>query len=191
MVQVSQPKRFRTGAILAIHAYNVLLIVPIFLALLAVSLMKLGIITVLLPAAAFVITAWFLPLGLGNPYVARVVRSMHSVSQSNPGEFVVQITVYPRLRSGVRALVEDADDFGLLTCTDSELVFRGDSLQLNIPYEQISQLHPHNVGVRGRFLYGRRIEMAITGVPGAQVIEMAERSSWFLPGSKRIARELF
>src|SRR2546423_1825319 len=186
VIELSRPRRFTTRALFALHVYNVLLVLPIFLSVLALSLLKLGWLTLLLPLLALAATAWFLPFGLGNSYVARLVRSMPP-EKVTPGEaFIVQLTVYPRLRSGLRALVEDADDVGLLTFTASEIIFHGDSVRLRLPFKNIEQSRLQNVGPRGRFIYGRRIELLVTGLPNVEAVEFAERSSRLLPTSRRL-----
>src|SRR5262245_53338701 len=124
-IEISQPRLFTTGAVLALHAYNILLVAPVFAALFAVSLMKLSALTVVLPFLAIVATTWFLPFGLGNPHVTRVVRSLKA-PESAANRYIVQLTVFPRLRSGLRALLEDADDVGYLTITSDGLDYQGD-----------------------------------------------------------------
>jgi len=178
------------GAILIVSAYGLLLAVPVFASMLAVSLMKIGIMTVLVPCAAIAATAFFLPAGLGNPHVGRLLRSLPPAADDRGAVVVVQLTLWPRIRSGLRAMLEDADDFGYLSFDSSELRFRGDSVKLSIPFECIQEVRPQNVGLRGRFLYGRRIRVVVSGLPGISLVEFAERSSWLLPSSKRITREL-
>jgi hypothetical protein len=43
--------------------------------LLAVTLIKLGALTVLIPLLTIAVTAYFLPFGLGNPVVRNLVRA--------------------------------------------------------------------------------------------------------------------
>ena len=86
-------------------------------------------------------TAFFLPFGLGNTHVARLVRSLNPGASRDEDGFIVQLTVSPRLRSGLRALLEDADDIGYLTFAANELRFQGDSVKLSAPWEDI-QLVP-------------------------------------------------
>ena len=93
--------------------------------------------------------------------------------------------------SGLRGLLEDADDIGCLSFTSSEFVFHGDSVKLSVPFDQIERVRRQNVGLRGLFVYGPRIELAVSGLPNIKSLEFAERSSWLLPTSRRTTRKLF
>jgi hypothetical protein len=146
--------------------------------------------TVLLPFLAVAITALFLPFGLGNSYIVRLVRPLKPATASDAKTFIVQLTLSPRIRSGLRALLEDADDVGYLSVSESELVFQGDSVKLSVPKDCIEAVRPRNIGMRGLFVYGRRIEVVISGLPNVASIQFAERSSWLLPASRRVTREL-
>ena len=174
-----------------VNAYGVLMIAPIFSAILAVSVIKFGVLTVLIPLLTLAITAFFLPLGLGNPHVTRLVRSLNpNAGQSGDG-FIVQLTVSPRLRSGLRAILEDADDIGYLTFSGNEICFQGDSVKLSVPWKLIQLVRPQNIGMRGLFVYGRRIKLVVSGWPEVESLEIAERSSWLLPASRTITRALY
>ena len=186
-VEITPPKAFTPGAILIIAGCGVLLVAPVLASLLAVTVIKLGVLTVLLPLFTIAVTAYFLPFGLGNPIVRRLVRSRFSVSDDG---FIVQMTLSPRIRSGLRALIEDADDLGYLSFTDSGLIFQGDSVRLRIPWRQICAVRPQNIGWRGRYLYGSRIIISVTGIPNVDTVAFSERSSLLLPASKQISKKL-
>lgn len=173
-----------------IAACGLLLAVPVMLSLLAVTVIKLGFLTLLLPLLALAVTAYFLPFGLGNPVVRKLVHSVNPQILELRDGFIVQMTLAPRIRSGLRALIEDADDLGYLEFTDSELIFQGDSVKLRIPWEQITEVRPQNIGWRGRFVYGSRIWISVSGMPQLQAVAFSERSSLLLPASKRITRSL-
>lgn len=160
------------------------------LSILAVTTIRLGILTLLLPLFTLGVTAYFLPFGLGNSVVRRLVRSLNPGANEITDGFIVQMTLAPRLRSGLRALIEDADDLGYLRFTDSELIFQGDSVKFRIPWEQITEVRPQNIGWRGRFVYGSRIWISISGMSQIQAVAFSERSSLLLPASKRITKSL-
>jgi hypothetical protein len=189
-IEIAQPRLFTAGAVLAVSAYGLLLAVPFFVAILAVSLIKFGILTLLIPLLVVAATAYFLPFGLGNAHVARLVRSLNPAAGKSEDGFIVQLTLAPRIRSGLRAILDDADDIGCLSFTDSELLFQGDSVKLSVPFDQIEQVLPQNIGLRGLFVYGRRIRVVASGLPRITAFEFAERSSWLLPDSRRITRKL-
>jgi hypothetical protein len=188
-VEVTLPKAFTPGAILLIAACGMLVVTPVLLSLMAVTLLRLSLLTFLIPVAVIAFTAYFLPVGLGNPVVKRLVRSLGADANGQDG-FVVQMTMSPRIRSGIRAVIEDADDLGYLSFTDSELVFRGDSVRLRIPWKQIAEVRPQNIGWRGRYLYGPRIKISLAGIPNVDAVTFSERSSLLLPTSKRVTRRL-
>jgi hypothetical protein len=189
-IEIKRPKVFNAGAVAIVNVYGVLLITPTFCAILAVSLIKLGVLTLVIPLVAIATTAYLLPIGLGNTYITRLVHSLHPrVGQHEEG-FIVQLTLSPRLRSGIRALVEDADDIGYLTFSGTALSFRGDSIKLSVPWKDIQLLRPSNLGWRGFFGYGRRLRLVVSAWPEVEGFEIAERSSWLLPGSRAITRKL-
>jgi hypothetical protein len=189
-IEIRQPKLFTLGAVLVVSAYGLFLAVPIVAAMLVVSLLKFGMMTVLIPVLVIAVTAFFLPFGLGNTHVARLVRSLRRDGGKTEGGFIVQLTLSPRIRSGCRAMLEDADDIGYLSFGGSGFLFEGDSVKLSAPLESIEQVRPHNIGLRGRFVYGRRIGVVVSGLPNVSSLEFAERSSWLLPTSRRITRRL-
>jgi hypothetical protein len=190
-IEITQPRLFTAGAVAVVNAYGMLMIMPIFSAIVAVSVIKLGVLTVLIPLLALAATVLFLPFGLGNTHVIRLVRSLNPGTGQNGDGFIVQLTVSPRLRSGLRALLEDADDIGYLNFSGSELCFQGDSVKLSVPWENIQLVRPQNIGWRGLFVYGRRIKLVVSGWPEVESFEFAERSSWLLPASRTITRKLY
>ena len=189
-IEVAQPKLFTTGAVMAVSAYGLLLAAPIFTSILVVSVIKYGILTLLIPLLVVAATAYFLPFGLGNTHVTRLVQSLNPAAGKSEDGFIVQLTLTPRIRSGLRAILEDADDIGYLTFTETKLLFQGDSVKLTVPFNRIQQVQPQNIGMRGLFVYGRRIKIVASGLPQIASFEFAERSSWLLPDSRRITRKL-
>ena len=189
-IEIVQPRLFTAGAVIVVSAYGVLLAGPFFMAILLVSLVKFGLLTGLIPLLVVAATAYFIPFGLGNTHVTRLVKSLHPAAGQAEGGYIVQLTLSPRIRSGLRAILDDADDIGYLSFTGSELLFHGDSVTLSVPFDRIEEVRPQNIGLRGLFLYGRRIKVVASGLPGIRSLEFTERSSWFLPDSRRITREL-
>src|ERR1035437_2559748 len=189
-IEIAQPRLFTAGAVAVVSAYGILLAAPFFIAILVVSLIKFGILTVLIPLLAVAATAYFLPFGLGNAHVTRLVQSLNPAASKGEDGFIVQLTLSPRIRSGLRAILEDADDIGYLSFTGTELLFQGDSVKLSVPFDHIEQVRPQNIGLRGLFVYGRRIKVVASGLPNIEAFEFAERSSWLLPDSRRITRKL-
>ncbi len=183
------PTLFTSHALLCIYAHSLILVLPLVLALAAMTLMKPGLLTLLIPLATLAATAYILPFGLGNGFVRHLALRI-APTADDAKSFIVQITLRPRLRSGLRALIEDADDIGILSLNAQGFEFTGDSLRISLPYSAISVVRSRNVGIRGRFLYGSRTEITSTALGGHQAIEFCERSSLVLPQSKRISRTL-
>ena len=190
-IEITRPRLFTAGAVAVVNAYGMLMITPIFSAIIAVSVIKLGVLTVLIPLLALAVMAFFLPFGHGNTHVSRLVRSLNPGAGPNEDGFIVQLTVSPRLRSGLRALLEDADDIGYLTFSGSELYFQGDSVKLSVPWEDIQLMRPQNIGWRRLFVYGPPIKLVVSGWPEVESFEFAERSSWLLPASRATTRKLY
>jgi hypothetical protein len=189
-IEIAKPRLFAAGALVIVSAYGLLLAAPFFISILVVSLVKFGILTVLIPLLAVAATAYFLPFGLGNAHVTRLVQSLNPAAGQSGDGFIVQLTLSPRIRSGFRAILDDADDIGYLSFTASGLLFQGDSVKLSVPFDQIEHVRPQNIGLRGLFVYGRRIRVVASGLPNIEAVEFAERSSWLLPDSRRITRKL-
>ena len=189
-IEIAQPKLFTAGAVVTVSAYGILLAVPLLIAILVVSVINYGILTLLIPFLVVAATAYFLPFGLGNTHVTRLVQKLNPAAGKSEDGFIVQLTLSPRIRSGLRAILDDADDIGYLSFTGTELLFQGDSVKLSVPFDRIEQVRPQNIGLRGLFVYGRRIKVRVSGLSNIESFEFAERSSWLLPTSRAITRQL-
>jgi hypothetical protein len=192
-LELSTPRQVGVVALTVICGYGLLVCVPLVGSWVWVSIMPFGLGTFLVPLAGFVIATFFLPLGFGNSYVTSLVRSFAPAAGRNPDTFVVQLTLTPRLRSGLRAIVEDADDFGCLKVTTSALEFQGDSVNFTIPLTQFQPARQRSIGWRGLFLQ-HRVVLDLSGQPGFEAIEVVERSCLSLPkaraGSERLYKRL-
>jgi hypothetical protein len=189
-IEIAEPRLFTAGAVAVINVYGILLAAPFVVSVFVVSVIKFGALTVLIPLLVVAATAFFLPFGLGNTHVTRLVQKLNPAAGKGGNGFIVQLTFSPRLRAGFRAVLEDADDVGYLTFGGGELLFQGDAVKLSIPFEHIQQVRPQNIGLRGLFVYGRRIKLVVSGMPEFRSFEFAERSSWLLPASRAITRKL-
>jgi hypothetical protein len=125
------------------------------------------------------------------------MKSLKAAAPANADEsgaqteaFLVQLTLAPRVRTNLRAMLEDADDFGFLRFDDRGFSFQGDSIQVSVPFTNVVQVHRQNVGMRGLYLCGPRIIVEVKGLPNVEFLEFAERSSALVPQSKRITRRL-
>jgi hypothetical protein len=189
-IEITPPKLFTADAVAVVNVYGLVLAVPFLISILVISVLRFGVLTALIPLLIVAAMAYFLPFGLGNTYVTRLVQSLKPAAAQGGDGFIVQLTLSPRLRSGLRALVEDADDIGYLSFTETDLHFQGDSVKLIVPFDRIEQVQPQNIGLRGLFVYGRRIKVVVSGLPQIESLEFAERSSWLLPMSRATTRRL-
>jgi hypothetical protein len=192
-MEIKPPELLTGGAVLAVCFYGVLLMVPVLLSVLAVSMLRLGVLTWFIPLATVVVATCFLPFGFGNPHITRLARSLPTSTLDGSDGFVVQVTLDPRLRKGVRAVIEDADDIGWLRLCESALVFQGDSLNFTVPFDQIRNVKPQSIGVRGLFLYPS-LKLVVSNLPNIHSLTLADRSAWLLPTARatttRIRRQL-
>jgi hypothetical protein len=188
-LEIQNAQLFRGRAVLVVSAFGLLLVIPVLLSMLVVSSLHIGIWTVVVPLVAVSVATLLLPFGFGNTYVASLARLLRPADWKDADCFVVQITLIPRIHSGFRALLEDADDIGNLYLSGSELVFQGDSVRFSIPYGQLSNLRLQTIGLRGLFVYPR-LAISVSGLPQLTELRIAERAGWFLPMSRKKTREL-
>jgi hypothetical protein len=188
-IEIQKARLFNGRAVLIVCGFGFLLVIPVLLSMLLVSSVQFGIWTVLVPLLTIGAATWLLPFGFGNSYVAKLARSLPPGDWNEHDGFIVQITFLPRLRAGLRALLEDADDIGNVSFTESELIFQGDSVRFSIPYRQLSNLRIQSIGWRGLFLYPG-LSISVSGVAGVTELRIAERAGWSLPASRNITRKL-
>jgi len=190
-IETRPPTLFTAGSVVAINLYGVVLVIPVLVSMMIISVVQFGLLTFLIPFAAIVLSVFLLPLGFGNPYVARLVRPLQQASTQNDEAHIVQLTRHPRERRGLLAILEDADDVGFLRFTDAGLMFDGDSVQLRVPYNQVRNLKQQNTGWRGLFAYGAQTNLTVSDLADAGTFVFAERSSWILPSSRRNAQRMY
>src|ERR1700682_2832482 len=99
-IEITPPKLFTAASVFVVCAFGILLGLPLLISVLAVSLIRPGILSLLIPLLVIAATAYFLPFGRGNAYVGRLVRSLKPTTDKNQEGFIVQLTLHPRIRSG-------------------------------------------------------------------------------------------
>jgi hypothetical protein len=90
----------------------------------------------------------FLPLSNGN-------LSLRRRFCPDPGQFLVEVAFHPRLRTGLEAVLDSADDFGLLEVTDDGFQFRGDGFDIMMPFSHIDTCQVTRSEWRGPLMGGR------------------------------------
>ena len=189
-IELRPPTRFGLTALVIIWSFGLFLLLPVLLSLFAVSLIRLGPITLLLPASVLAATAFVIPFGQGNLFIRNQVHKF-AREQLEEESFVVQLTLSPRVKRGLRALIEDADDFGRLTLRPDGLAFEGDAVTLWIPNHAIISVKGKNVGARGRYVSGGRILLETRGLEKFQGFEIADRSALLSAHASRQTLDLF
>lgn len=175
----------------ALLAQSVVLFVPVpVLTLMLVSATPLGLWTYLIPGLVLVGTVVCVPFFQGNAFVMPWVRALDPMAGKGQESFVVQLTLAPRVRTGLRAALDDADDIGSLRVEPRRLVYVGDSMELELPFTHVRQAKLENIGWRGLFLYRAPVMLEVEGLPGIKEIRFVDRSAMVLPGSGRISRRL-
>jgi hypothetical protein len=189
-IELRPASRFGVAALVIIWSFGLFLLAPVLLSLFAVSLIRLSSLTLLLPASVLILTAIIIPFGQANLFIRQQVHKLGT--EPIDGEsFVVQLTLHPRLKRGLRGMVEDADDFGRLIFRPEGLVFEGDAVTLWLPYGAIVSVQGKNVGARGRYIAGGRILLETRGLENFEGFEIADRSSLTSAQASRQARKIF
>ena len=171
-------------------AFGLLLVIPVLGAMLLVSSLQFGFWTALVPLLTICLATLFLPFGFGNTYTTSLVKRINSGNSGAASSFVVQITFHPRIRSGLRAILEDADDIGSIKPGEAELVFEGDSVRFSIPYSQLNDVRLETIGLRGLFVYPC-VALSVSGLPGVSRFKIADRTGWYLPSVRKRTRTLY
>lgn len=188
-LEIRPARQFTGRALMIVSAFGLLLVIPVLLSMLVLSSLHFGIWTALIPLIAISAATLLLPFGFGNTYVAKLARLLRPADWKDSDSSVVQVTLNPRIRSGFRAVMEDADDIGSLKLGASELLFEGDAIRFSIPYGQIRELRLRSIGFRGLFVY-TCLAMNISDLAGITDIRIAERGTCLLPTSRKTTREL-
>jgi len=135
---------------------------------------------------------FFLPLmASGSPYIVHLVRKIRPPSAENKKSFVVQMTLSPRLHTGVRGFLEDADDIGLLTFTDNTIIFYGDQTTLKLPIDSITEVSTRNIGFRGLWVCGYCTRLRSNLLSDHEFVEFADRSPWTVISAFQRSKEIF
>src|SRR5690348_14643952 len=94
-LQLQDPRALTGWAALAACGYGLLVMLPVLVALLAVSVLRFGWLTLLLPLATFALATALLPFGFGNPLMRKLARQIPATPPSPERRFLVQLTFSP------------------------------------------------------------------------------------------------
>ena len=131
-----------------------------------------------------------LPCVMANGYIVYLVRNHNPQYKRPDSQFVVQIRFCPRIHTGLRGRLDDADDIGLLVFLDDRFCFHGDHIRISMPYAAITAISTRNVGLAGGWICGQRIRVHSPDLLIWQHIEFLERQSWQVFASRRMATQI-
>jgi len=191
-MEIANPRFFTSRACWIINLFSLVLLIPLAMALALMALavtfvppVYAGLFSVFALMAALFCMIFVFPTGLANPYVKRLVESHPEHAGNASNSFISQLALSPRLYSGIRRFVEDADDVGGLQISESDFFFHGDSLELRVPFHCITQVEKRNVGWRGLWICGPRITVGFSGRPPNHTVEFCERSALTVVSHRR------
>ncbi len=130
------------------------------------------------------------PFMQANPYVRHLVEKRHGWRQSSSNAYICQLSLSPRFYSGLRGFLEDADDIGWLEIKDDGIVFKGDSMNLSLPFEAINRIATLDRGYRMLGMGGRKVRISTRALDGIQAFELVERQSYTIDTSRRLADDI-
>lgn len=189
-IEIGEPRRFGLWSVAVIYAYGFLLAVPVLICVAGMTLIPANAWSLALPFVGLAFSALILPVGQGNFYITRLVQSWAGPANRSAHRYVVQLTLSPRVHGGLRGMLETADDVGLLTVGTERLEFHGDCIRLTAGYDQVEWIRPESIGWRGLFVYGQPVAFRLSTPRAEYRCQVAERSSWWLPGSHSVMRSM-
>jgi len=193
-LQVTEPKHFRIGKIVLFSVINGIMggVFGIIVSFGTLAILDGFPIAGCIYLAIIFITLFFFPiLAGGNPYIVHLVRKIPQQPPWNEKSFVVQMALSPRLHTGIRGFLEDADDIGFLTFTTDTIIFYGDQTTLRLPKDSLTEVSTRNVGWRGLWICGYYTRLRSNLLSDHEFVEFADRSTWTVISAFRRSEELF
>ena len=84
--------------------------------------------------------------------------------------YVVDLAFDPRRFKGLEGFLESADDLGVLSFRDDQLVFEGDSTYMTIHKDRIESVEFENIGIRVMYVLGKKpvikFKEPVSGIQG-------------------------
>jgi len=128
-------------------------------------------------------------LGFANYYIKWLVSSQQR-AETGSGH-ICQLTTVPRLNTGFRGFLEDADDIGVLQVQDGVITFTGDHIDVAITGSSGISVSLRNIGARGFWFIGRRVRIELHNHPAFQAINIVERQSRTIRESRALGLRIF
>ncbi len=187
MQEVVSVNMFSTGVALVLLGAMVLVGVIVFIVSFGLGLILIGLSVCLGLYSAMAVL--LLPF-TNNYYVARHVRRSIPLPEGDSETYLVQITLSPRVYGGLRGFLEDADDVGYLRFTEEGFEFFGDSITIQLPFENIESIQDVNVGIRGLWIVGRRVRVSTSAFPPYVGIEFLDREGLSVRRTRQISESI-
>jgi hypothetical protein len=195
---IAKPLLFTSRACWISNLFSLVCLIPLAVALALSALAFVfappvfaGVFSLFALMASFFCVIYFLPTALANPYVKKLVESHRPEAGNASHDFISQIALSPRLYSGIRGFIEDADDVGRLQIAETDLCFEGDSIELRVPLHCITRVKKRNPGWRALWIGGPRITVSFSGLPQIHSVEFCERSALTLVSHRKRAARMF
>jgi hypothetical protein len=202
-INIREPKRFR---LLQVIVGSLIAAIPSMVSF-AVTVLGLGLLVIMgrHPAIGLFILAllwvWaLLSVGIlvylapfvasGAPMVRWFPRDLGARDREN-AQRIWELSLRPRIRKGLRAGLDDADDIGFLRLDENALRFDGDSVNLVIPYLEIETVRLRNCGWRGLWVCGGTVVVTVRDGEKERTFVFRERSALTVPRSRQITENVF
>ena len=139
----------------------------------------------------FGVSLFFIPLLWANPYICYLVRKGTVPSAEEASTvFLVQLALHPRLHTGIRGWLEDADDIGYMTVSSTGITFTGDHVTLRLPSESIVGVRTRNIGWRGFWICRYRIYLTSSLLGDLDCVEFGDRAAFTTLGCARNTKSI-
>lgn len=113
-------------------------------------------------------------------YQYRFRKSRRSID-AEAGERWASVTLRPRIRKGIRSVLETADDMGVLRFFGDSIEFRGSAVEFAIPYTNIRNLSVHGSEM-GLHLCDVFVRLHVEGLSSIEHVDVGTVYSWTLFG---------
>lgn len=197
-MRIAKPRLFTSRACWISNLFSLVGLIPLAVAFALIALALVfappvfaGVFSLFALAASLFCVIFFYPTVLANPYIKRLVESRQTHAGNATDSFISQIALSPRLYSGIRGFIEDADDVGRLQITESDFFFEGDSIELRVPLHCITRVEKRNPGWRALWICGPRITVSFSGLPQIHTVEFCKRSALTVVSHRKRAGKLF
>jgi len=138
----------------------------------------------------FLLMIYYSPgLLMVNYYIKLLVSKTKNNYQTTG--YICQMATLPRIHSGFRGFLEDADDIGVLSIQTDRIEFKGDHSDIVIPLSDKVSIKLRNIGWRGLWFIGRKVRVQFQESEKTFAVDIAERQCWTLFKSRGLAKEMY